>query len=184
MKKTNRQLAGLLAITFFTSVMIPIAAHAGHELEQLHTDLKALDNAANHLVSDYTSELKKRCAWKPCGRERTLYDAMCRMKKSADQMHRAFECNRSVRSIQQHLCAIRTAIDQGVDIRGYMAWSLMDNYEWSLGYAKRFGIIHVDFESLERTPKVTARYYSKIIESNGAVLDEPFLPLSLHTRHG
>jgi beta-glucosidase len=86
--------------------------------------------------------------------------------------------------LNQHLCAVRTAIEKGVDVRGYMAWSLMDNYEWSLGYAKRFGIVHVDFETLERTPKDTARYYSRIIESNGAVLDEPFLPLSVHTRHG
>ncbi len=82
--------------------------------------------------------------------------------------------------LNQHLCAVRTAIEKGVDVRGYMAWSLMDNYEWSFGYAKRFGIVHVDFETLERTPKDTARYYSKIIESNGAVLDEPFLPLSVH----
>lgn len=86
--------------------------------------------------------------------------------------------------LNQHLRAIRRAIEQGVDVRGYMAWSLMDNFEWSLGYAKRFGIVHVDFETLERTPKDTARYYSKIIESNGAVLDEPFLPLSVHTHHG
>ena len=76
--------------------------------------------------------------------------------------------------LNQHLCAVRTAIEKGVDVRGYMAWSLMDNYEWSHGYAKRFGIVHVDFETLERTPKDTARYYSKIIESNGAVLDETF----------
>ncbi|MBA3612554.1 MAG: beta-glucosidase [Nitrospirales bacterium] len=86
--------------------------------------------------------------------------------------------------LNQHLRAVRTAIEQGVNVRGYMAWSLMDNYEWSHGYAKRFGIVHVDFETLERTPKDTARYYSKIIESNGAVLDEPFLPLSVHMRHG
>ncbi|GJL59610.1 MAG: beta-glucosidase [Nitrospirales bacterium] len=83
--------------------------------------------------------------------------------------------------LNQHLCAVRTAIENGVDVRGYMAWSLMDNYEWSFGYAKRFGIVHVDFETLERTPKDTARYYAKIIETNGAVLDEPFLPLSVHT---
>jgi beta-glucosidase len=86
--------------------------------------------------------------------------------------------------LNQHLCAIRTAIERGVNVRGYMAWSLMDNFEWSQGYAKRFGIVHVDFETLERTPKDTARYYSKIIETNGGVLDDPFLPISLHTRHG
>ena len=58
--------------------------------------------------------------------------------------------------LRKHLDAIRAAIGQGVDVRGYYAWSLMDNLEWSLGFSKRFGIVHVNFETLERTPK-TAR---------------------------
>jgi beta-glucosidase len=60
-----------------------------------------------------------------------------------------------------------------VDLRGYFAWSLLDNFEWSLGYSKRFGIVHVDFETQKRTPKNSARLYSRIIASNGAVLNEP-----------
>ena len=59
-----------------------------------------------------------------------------------------------------------------MDIRGYFAWSLMDNLEWSLGYSKRFGIVHVNFETLERTPKDSARYYARVIASHGGVLDE------------
>ena len=62
------------------------------------------------------------------------------------------------------------AIDQGVDLRGYFAWSLLDNLEWSLGFAKRFGIVHVDFETLRRTPKASARFYSEVIRTHGAVL--------------
>ena len=54
-----------------------------------------------------------------------------------------------------HLGAVRDAIAKGVPLRGYMAWSLMDNYEWALGYEKRFGMVHVDFETLERTPKAS-----------------------------
>ena len=72
-----------------------------------------------------------------------------------------------------HLKAVQSAIAQGVDVRGYLAWSLMDNLEWSLGFAKRFGIVHVDFDTLERTPKDSALYYSRVIESHGAMLDEP-----------
>ena len=53
----------------------------------------------------------------------------------------------------QHLQATLEAIGQGVPVKGYFAWSLLDNYEWSLGYDKRFGLVHVDFDSLERTPK-------------------------------
>ncbi|MEO6582041.1 MAG: GH1 family beta-glucosidase [Sphingomicrobium sp.] len=74
--------------------------------------------------------------------------------------------------LKRHLRAVHQAIAQGVDVRGYMTWSLLDNLEWSLGYAKRFGIVHVDFETQERTPKDSARLYSKVIASNGAILTE------------
>ncbi|WP_395700880.1 GH1 family beta-glucosidase [Aquabacterium sp.] len=74
---------------------------------------------------------------------------------------------------QQHLKAVHAAIGQGVDVRGYFAWSLMDNLEWSLGYSKRFGIVHVNFETLERTPKDSARYYSRVIASHGELLAQP-----------
>jgi beta-glucosidase len=57
-----------------------------------------------------------------------------------------------------------------VDLRGYFVWSLLDNYEWSLGYSKRFGIIHVNYETLERTLKESARFYSELIRSNGEAL--------------
>jgi beta-glucosidase len=60
-----------------------------------------------------------------------------------------------------------------VDLRGYFVWSLLDNFEWALGYSKRFGIVHVDFETQRRTPKASARFYSQIIADNGATLDAP-----------
>jgi beta-glucosidase len=71
---------------------------------------------------------------------------------------------------REHLKAAHTAIKHGVNLRGYFAWSLLDNFEWSLGYSKRFGIVHVDFETQERTPKASARFYSEVIRSNGASL--------------
>ena len=74
---------------------------------------------------------------------------------------------------RKHLLAVRKAIEEGVNIKGYMAWSLLDNLEWSLGYSKRFGIVHVNFENQVRTPKDSALYYSRVIESNGKSLDEP-----------
>jgi beta-glucosidase len=69
--------------------------------------------------------------------------------------------------LKQHVAAVGDAIAAGVDVRGYMAWSLLDNLEWSLGYSKRFGIVHVDFETQQRTPKDSAKLYSRIIASNG-----------------
>ena len=63
--------------------------------------------------------------------------------------------------LRSHLGAIRAAIARGVDVRGYFVWSLLDNLEWSLGFSKRFGIVHVDFETQKRTPKASARFYSR-----------------------
>jgi beta-glucosidase len=72
--------------------------------------------------------------------------------------------------IREHLRAAHDAIAQGVDLRGYYAWSLLDNFEWALGFAKRFGIVHIDFDTFERTPKASARFYSEVIRSHGAAL--------------
>jgi beta-glucosidase len=50
---------------------------------------------------------------------------------------------------------------------GYFAWSLMDNFEWALGYGMRFGIVYVDYDSLERTIKQSGRWYAQVIQNNG-----------------
>src|ERR671914_368199 len=71
---------------------------------------------------------------------------------------------------REHLRAALYAIREGVDLRGYFAWSLLDNFEWSLGYAKRFGIVHVDYHSLKRTPKSSALFYADVIRTNGMAL--------------
>ncbi|MGW3910148.1 GH1 family beta-glucosidase [Streptomyces sp. NPDC005070] len=54
-----------------------------------------------------------------------------------------------------HVRALHRALEQGVDVRGYFVWSLMDNFEWAEGYARRFGLVHVDYDTLERTPKAS-----------------------------
>jgi beta-glucosidase len=80
--------------------------------------------------------------------------------------------------LRAHLRAVHAAMEAGVDVRGYFAWSLLDNFEWSLGYRTRFGIVHVDFETQRRTPKDSALYYAKVIASNGrwGVRDAPPKP--------
>ena len=70
---------------------------------------------------------------------------------------------RRIDYLRDHLAAARSALGQGVDLRGYFAWSLLDNFEWSFGYSKRFGLIHVDFVSQRRTPKASARFYRDCI---------------------
>lgn len=69
-----------------------------------------------------------------------------------------------------HLAAVGRAVEAGADVRGYFAWSLLDNFEWAYGYAKRFGIVHVDFETLERTPKASARTFSATIATGSVPL--------------
>ena len=58
--------------------------------------------------------------------------------------------------LRRHFTAAHRALARGVDLRGYQVWSLMDNFEWGYGYSKRFGIVHVDYDTLVRTPKDSA----------------------------
>lgn len=77
-----------------------------------------------------------------------------------------------IRFLESHLASLATLRQQGVDVRGYFAWSLLDNYEWSEGYAKRFGIVHVDYETQERTPKDSAHWYADLIKRHRAAILE------------
>lgn len=66
----------------------------------------------------------------------------------------------------EHLGAVHDAITHGVDVRGYFAWSLLDNFEWAEGYAKRFGLVYVDYDTLARHPKSSARWYAETARRN------------------
>ncbi|MEU7472552.1 GH1 family beta-glucosidase [Streptomyces sp. NPDC044984] len=65
--------------------------------------------------------------------------------------------------LRDHLTALRAAIDAGVDVRGYYVWSLLDNFEWAFGYDKRFGIVRVDYDTQQRTPKDSYHWYRRMI---------------------
>ncbi len=69
--------------------------------------------------------------------------------------------------LEGHLRAVHAAIAAGVDVRGYYAWSLLDNFEWAFGYAKRFGIVYVDYDTQQRTIKQSGHRYREIIAANG-----------------
>ena len=65
--------------------------------------------------------------------------------------------------LDEHLAAVGRAVDDGVPVRGYFVWSLLDNFEWAEGYWKRFGIVYVDFPTLERVPKGSYYWYRDFI---------------------
>jgi beta-glucosidase len=74
--------------------------------------------------------------------------------------------DRRIEYLRSHLAAVLAAIQAGVDVRGYYLWSLLDNFEWALGYSKRFGIVHVDYDTLVRTPKDSAQWYADVVAAN------------------
>jgi beta-glucosidase len=68
--------------------------------------------------------------------------------------------------LRNHLEICHRAIQEGIPLKGYFAWSLMDNFEWSYGYSKRFGLVHVDYETQQRTIKYSGQYYRDVIAAN------------------
>ncbi|HEX5687612.1 MAG TPA: GH1 family beta-glucosidase [Ideonella sp.] len=67
--------------------------------------------------------------------------------------------------LRNHLRELHRAIADGIPVDGYFLWSFVDNYEWEDGYGRRFGIVHCDYETLERTPKLSARYYADVVRT-------------------
>lgn len=113
-----------------------------------------------------------------------LYDLLVRIKRDftdlplyitengaafADQVNAAgqVEDTDRVEFLREHFRATHRAIQDGVDVRGFYVWSLLDNFEWSWGYTKRFGIVHVDYETQQRSPKQSALWYREVIRQNG-----------------
>jgi beta-glucosidase len=141
-------------------------ARAGSpEARDLHRDAMGGLPARPHRHADVgEGELRQPARLHHGERLRVLRSAGRRGDPVPDPLRTAY--------LRSHLRAVRDAIDAGCDVRGYFAWSLLDNLEWSLGFTKRFGIVHVDFETQKRTPKESGLLYAKVIASNGAVLDE------------
>jgi beta-glucosidase len=76
---------------------------------------------------------------------------------------------RRIQYLQDHLVHVHKAITEGVPVTGYLVWTLMDNFEWALGYRMRFGLIYVDFDSQERYIKASGHWYRQVITQNGLI---------------
>jgi beta-glucosidase len=68
--------------------------------------------------------------------------------------------------LRAHIAELHRARQDGVDVRGYFVWSLLDNFEWTHGYGKRFGLIHVDYRTQQRRIKQSGEWYARLIRAN------------------
>jgi beta-glucosidase len=71
--------------------------------------------------------------------------------------------------LRNNLTHLHRAVAEGYPVKGYFLWSLMDNFEWADGYTNRFGLHYVDYETLKRTPKLSAEYYREVIARNAVL---------------
>ena len=94
-------------------------------------------------------------------RDQIFLDGKVHDSQRIDYMHRT-------------LLELRRAMATGVPVKGYMAWSLLDNFEWADGYKQRFGLVYVDYVSQRRIPKDSYHWYKQVIESRGATLGGDF----------
>ena len=93
-----------------------------------------------------------------------ISESGCSCDDVRDASGRVLDLDR-VQWLRTHFEAARRAVDEGYPLKGYFVWSLMDNFEWSEGYLKRFGIHYVDYDTLERVPKASAHYVKEVIRS-------------------
>ncbi|MEX0786922.1 MAG: GH1 family beta-glucosidase [Dehalococcoidia bacterium] len=85
----------------------------------------------------------------------------------APDKHGVVDDQRRISFLQRYIAQVARAIEEGADVRGYELWSLMDNFEWSLGYSQRFGIVYVDYPTQQRTIKQSGYWYRDVIAKNG-----------------
>ena len=83
----------------------------------------------------------------------------------APDEHGRVRDQRRIDYLAAHVRSARQAIDDGIDLRGYFVWSIMDNFEWAAGFGQRFGLVHVDYETLDRTKKDSFFWYRDLISA-------------------
>ncbi|MCJ7433566.1 MAG: family 1 glycosylhydrolase, partial [Anaerolineales bacterium] len=93
----------------------------------------------------------------------------CAMPDVPDQNGFVADWDR-IRYVQAHLQALHEAIQEGANVHGYFLWSILDNFEWERGYGPRFGLVHVDYETMERIPKQSAYWFSEVVKQNAITI--------------
>jgi beta-glucosidase len=111
------------------------------------------------------TELLLRVAREAPGREIMVTENGAAFPDVVNEDGRVVDTDR-IDYLRRHLAAVHEAIEAGAPVTGYYLWSLLDNFEWAWGYAKRFGIVHVDYDTQARTPKDSALFYADVIRRN------------------
>ncbi|SNT42681.1 broad-specificity cellobiase [Granulicella rosea] len=157
----------VLGLNFYTSTYVR-ASHSPASYETL-----ALPADFPHMASSWLTVSPECVHWGPrlvheCWRPKAIYitENGC---SADDGLNANGECLDTGRIMYLRNCLsqLEHALAHGAPVQGYFVWSLLDNFEWADGYGKRFGIVHVDFKTQKRTPKLSARFYQKVIEGNG-----------------
>ena len=130
--------------------------------------VKCVDGKANHLVdsgSGTTVYLKGHGQSKYKNPEIHLTENGCAYPDKINKYGKIQDKKR-IEYMKKYLNAVKKSIKDGAKVKSYFAWSFMDNFEWALGYEKRFGLVYVDFKSLKRIPKESYYFFKKIIKNN------------------
>ena len=109
----------------------------------------------------------KRIASDYCG-DLPIYITENGMANKDELAHGICQDKERIAYFQSHLEAVKKALDEGVNIKGYFAWSFMDNFEWAFGYDKRFGLVHVDYETQKRSPKQSYYEWQSALQSRSS----------------
>jgi len=137
-----------------------VELHGQHEHQRLldpTTHLPLLDGVAG--LTDLAIDVRR--AWEVTGGQLPIYVTENGIGTDDDTQRIAY--------VDAALDGVLDCIDEGIDVRGYTYWSLLDNFEWAEGYTQRFGITYVNYSTLARTPKLSAKYYREVI-ARGAVM--------------
>lgn len=145
---------------------VPAGPHAGLRGVSLQPPQGELTGFGWEQNADAFTELLVRLSRDAGGLPLVVTENGSAFPDVVDPMGRVVDVQRT-KYLMDHVRAVHRAISEGADIRGYLAWSLLDNFEWAAGYSQRFGIVHVDFETQRRTVKESAVTLSRIIGQNG-----------------
>jgi len=143
------------------SALFGLKINTEHEGELTDMGWPITPDGLRRLLVRWSDELGDRCP------DFYVTENGCAYPEEPDLDGRVHD-NRRISYLNLHIKAVSEAIAQGAPVKGYYQWSLLDNFEWALGYEKRFGMVHVDYRTQERTLKDSAHWYSQVIAQNGA----------------